>query len=316
MEPIPGLRLIAMDSCIYNSSNKNNPGQTVNLSNYTLSITGGTFSPATLSWIQNQIINAKANGKTIIGMMHHGIVPHFSEQPVFFPDFVLQNYAAVGTTLSSLGLNVVFTGHFHAQNISKATYNSNTLLDIETGSLVTYPIPIRSIKLILNRDEFEITTSRVTSTASFLPYTWNGVTYPNFQSYALGFLTNVLPGLFATQLADLLTPQYGSAVAASLSTQIAAMPVSTGGPTIAQLYTAAMIAHYQGDYTPSSQTQSIYTALATSTMPTYGPLLQELSRLLESLGNMNNLPRLGDNNLNVNFKTATLDSLTSWNTAI
>lgn len=310
VEPVPNLRIIAMDSCVYNSSNKNISGITVNLNNYPSSITRGSFSDNTLKWIKSQIQDATFKGKAIIGMMHHGIVPHFSVQPTFFPDFVLQNYAQVGQTFSSLGLEVVFTGHFHAQNISQATYGSNTLLDIETGSLVTYPIPIRYVELTPDKNRFKITTSRVTSTASSLSPAWDGKTYANFQNYAKGFLADLIPNLFVQEFAALLTtstsPVYNSSLSLAQATvmaqQFAQMPVNSGGPNLSQLFTAAMIAHYAGDYKPDAQTQSIYNALATSTDPKYGTYLKILGQFLESVGNMDNPVRLGDNDLNFNLK--------------
>ena len=59
--------------------------------------------------------------------------------------------------LAEYGVRVVFTGHFHAQNIAGVWWSSgqpkNTppstrfLYDIETGSLVSYPCPYRLVHL-------------------------------------------------------------------------------------------------------------------------------------------------------------------------
>ena len=45
-------------------------------------------------------------------------------------------------------MQYVFTGHMHANDIASiTTENGNTLYDIETGSVVTYPSPARSVTI-------------------------------------------------------------------------------------------------------------------------------------------------------------------------
>ena len=283
VEPVSGLRIVIMDSCKYAANNS-------------APVTSGALSDSRLSWIKTQIQVATARGKTIIAMMHHGIVPHFSAQPVFFSDYVLDNYSQVGETLSSLGLKVVFTGHFHAQNISKATFGSNTLMDIETGSLVTYPIPYRFIQLTPDRTKFKITSSKVTSTD-----------YPiaplSFQDYAKNFTAGNMKDLIVSQFAAIIvssSPSTSLAQATAMAAGFAAKQVSTN-LTVSDLFVNAMLAHYAGDVNPDAQTKYIYQSMATSTADQFTPML---GRFLVSIGAR---PALGgDNNLNVNFTTANL----------
>ena len=51
--------------------------------------------------------------------------------------------------LSTLGVSLVFTGHFHAQDITRRTFDNGrrTLYDIETGSTVTAPCPYRRVAI-------------------------------------------------------------------------------------------------------------------------------------------------------------------------
>lgn len=45
-------------------------------------------------------------------------------------------------------MNVVFTGHYHAQDITMERWDDETFIfDVETGSFVTYPCPLREVKI-------------------------------------------------------------------------------------------------------------------------------------------------------------------------
>jgi len=309
VEPYPGLRLIAMDDCLYTADNKNIPNTPVNLDNHAWSMSGGAFSDNTLNWIKSQIQEATSQGIPIIGMMHHSIVPHFSLEPTTSSTLIVENYATVGRALSRLGLKVVFTGHLHAQSISEATYDANTLIDIETGSLVTYPLPIRFVQLTPAKNKLIITTSVVTNSASPLDPALDGNNYPNLQSYAKGFLAELLPNTFVSHFSTLFRTSLSlannhplsAATATDLAHHLAQMPATAGGPTLDQLFTEAMIANCHGDYTPDAHTQSIYTSLATSTDPTYGPYLSLVGQYLCSIGQMDSPALLGDNNLTLTF---------------
>ncbi|MGI6222730.1 MAG: metallophosphoesterase family protein [Prevotella sp.] len=138
----PHLRLIAIDGCKYeeNDFDKNT------------CVTSGRIKPSTLRFIREQAADAKKAGCKVIAMMHHGVVPHFADQQVLFPEYLVDNYPAVGKMLHDSGVNVVFTGHFHSQDISR----DSTVTDVETGSTVSYPHPYRVIGM--NADKMTITT--------------------------------------------------------------------------------------------------------------------------------------------------------------
>ncbi len=134
VEPVKGLRIIAIDACMYN----NNLGQQT---------TSGEIQAKTLSWIEKQLKDAKSKGITVFGMMHHGLVQHFSVQSVLYGDFLVKDWQRMADKLADLGLKAVFTGHYHAQDISKyVSKKGNVIFDIETGSLVTYPNPYRMVE--------------------------------------------------------------------------------------------------------------------------------------------------------------------------
>ena len=98
VEPSAWLRIIAMDSCVYGSNYDSHH-----------SFTGGFFPADTLEWIKNQIIEAKNQGKIVIGMMHHGIVEHFDLQDELFEEYVINDWKKVAAEFADLGMHMIFT---------------------------------------------------------------------------------------------------------------------------------------------------------------------------------------------------------------
>jgi hypothetical protein len=87
-------------------------------------------------------------GKTVFGMMHHGLVEHFKDQHSTFPGFLVDNYDDVADQLMRAGLKIMFTGHFHATDIVKKTMGNRFLYDVETGSTIVYPCSYRVISYV------------------------------------------------------------------------------------------------------------------------------------------------------------------------
>jgi predicted MPP superfamily phosphohydrolase len=115
-----------------------------------------------LNWIKNQIEKCKADKKTPIGLTHIPLTEHFK---IGIPELklsnnVIENYVEVSEFLCSAGLNYIFTGHMHSQDIAVIeSENGNTLYDIQTASLTNYPLAYREI--ILYRKNIEIKTLNV-----------------------------------------------------------------------------------------------------------------------------------------------------------
>ena len=208
-EPIPGLWLFAMDPTRWRD-NVAGGSETV----------GGRFLPQTVAWIKAQLAAAKAGGKVVVGAMHHGIVEHFGGQSTnpISTDYVVAGFDSLGALFATQGMRVVFTGHFHANDIASRTFAAGTLTDIETGSLVTSPSPFRT-GVVSSRGTLSVATSRIGRI--------DGMS--DFPTWSANFLRTGM-----TQLSFLtLTTQFGvdSATAATLA------PIST----------AAYASHYAGD---------------------------------------------------------------------
>lgn len=137
VEPLKGLTIVAMDSSIYENNLK-----------YGCARVNGSFSAKRFSWIRERIKEARSSGNTVIGLTHHGIVKHFSCQDELFKESLVRDWKKIAGELADLGMELVFSGHFHAQSISMITTGKgNSIYDVETGSLTTYPSPYRLMTL-------------------------------------------------------------------------------------------------------------------------------------------------------------------------
>jgi 3',5'-cyclic AMP phosphodiesterase CpdA len=207
VEPIDGLWLFALDACCYR---ENAQGQHP--------VTGGKFSSETLIWIENELDKAAENGKSVVGFMHHGILEHYKKQSKFFEDYVIEDFKPVSKMFAEKGMNLVFTGHYHAQDIVKKEFpGKKVLYDIETGSLVTYPCPVREIKLSENR--MEISSHYIKSIETMTE---------DFEKYSRDYVWSGIDGIARKAL---ISYKLNEEEAAMLSGQVA----------------DAFIAHYAGD---------------------------------------------------------------------
>ena len=219
VQPLDELWIIGMDDCDYDNNLSNN-----------YSVTRGRFKSKTYEWIKTRISEGVSKGKMVFGIVHHNLIEHFIGQKEFFSPYVIDNHATIQSEFASLGLKLVFTGHFHAQDVVKHQNNSNFLFEIETGSLVTWPSPFRIMELTSNKF-FKIQSDRITN----INYDTNGFT---FQEYAKNILEDGMPDLIKTSLIN----DY------SIS--------ETNADIVAPLMTEAILAHYAGDESASLETQN------------------------------------------------------------
>ena len=138
LEPEKGLWLLGLDSCKWK---ENKP--------LAHPLIGGAFSASTLAWIESQLILAKKEKKAVLVFMHHGIMEHYPANEKFYGQYIVDNSETVSKLLAAYGVRLVFTGHFHAQDVTKKEFkdSGDFIFDIETGSLVTAPCPYRVVEL-------------------------------------------------------------------------------------------------------------------------------------------------------------------------
>ncbi len=183
--------------------------------------TAGSIKAATLIWIESVLADAETAGKEVIAIMHHGILEHYNYHGDFFADYMVEDWENVSEQLADAGLKVVFTGHSHAQDITKkVTKNGNVITDVQTGSLVTYPSPYRVVE-ICDNGSLKINGGKLEEV--------EGVS-DDFQDYALTYLNNGFPDLVKYMLMG--APLY-------ISEEVA--------ETLKMPFTRAYFAHYGGD---------------------------------------------------------------------
>ncbi len=169
-EPIKGLWILGMDACQYDI---NKPGH--------YPITGGIFKPQTYKWIMEILEKAKIEHKSVIAFMHHGIIEHFILENTEFPEYLVKGYDTISAHWADIGLKVVFTGHFHANDISRInTDKGNFLYNVETGSTITYPCPYRIV--YLKDSVMEIRTKHITT----INFDTHGKSFPEYAEESLG----------------------------------------------------------------------------------------------------------------------------------
>ena len=114
----------------------------------TTSITSGRILPETMVWALDILREAKEKGIAVLGMMHHGLVEHLPYQAAFFPHYLVDEWEKNADLLADAGLKVMFTGHFHANDITLRTSSAgNVIYDVETASLAQYPFAYRLMTL-------------------------------------------------------------------------------------------------------------------------------------------------------------------------
>ena len=189
-EPIAGLRVIAIDACRYDDNKHISRGDEKDHC-----VTEGKIKPGTMQWIKKQADLAQNEGKQIIAMVHHNVVEHFDFQGDISAPYLLENFKEVQQNFMNAGIQVVFTGHFHANDIAK-TYDAsgNFLYDVETGSPVTYPCPYRIIEY-RNDNQLMISTKFIEK----IDYDLKG---ENFQAYARRIIKESIPSVLSSLISE------------------------------------------------------------------------------------------------------------------
>ena len=146
-EPADGLWLLAIDACRYR---ENEPGKG--------EIVSGKISQKTADWIAGVLKAADNGNKAVIAIQHHGIVEHWKGQSKLHPNYLINDYKNYGKFLASWNVRLAFTGHYHAQDITRGDFDGKFLYDAETGSLATAPCPVRFVTIKNNAVEIQSET--------------------------------------------------------------------------------------------------------------------------------------------------------------
>ena len=124
-----------------------------------------SFSGATtetVRWYMDQIEKAHEAGDYIFVMSHHPVLPPSPVYPLFSEKDMIFNHDAVARRFADAGVDLIFTGHTHMQHINQiTTEKGNVFYEVNTGSVVGYPNPIR--KVTFTPGKAEIVTEHIDS---------------------------------------------------------------------------------------------------------------------------------------------------------
>ena len=162
-EPLHGVVVIAIDSNMDDKNTLYSRGDSTNTYH-----SGGRIKPETLQWIVDKAKEAHSQGKSVIAMMHHHLVPHFDQQERLFANYIVADHTNAARQLIEAGIHTIFTGHLHVTDA--ATYYNNdrtdSIVDIGTGSAICYPFAVRVVTLDDENNALDIDTRWLTSVPS------------------------------------------------------------------------------------------------------------------------------------------------------
>lgn len=223
-EPVPGVWLLAIDSCKYDESLR-----------YGSNVISGRIRPETMAWVELKLQQARTHGKRVIAFMHHGLNQHFIGQNEQFSEYLVDNWPAVSTQLAQAGLKVIFTGHYHSQDaaylVGETLQTVSELCDVQTASLVQFPCAFRIVTLDTTNTlhiESRLVT-RINADTGRMP----------LQQYAENFIRARLPALVARQLAARF--------------QLSEADAAKAAPVVVN----ALIANYVGDEAPAPEARAM-----------------------------------------------------------
>lgn len=97
---------------------------------------GGQLKPETLKWIERCAKLAQDNDARLLAVMHHSLLDH---SRLVHEDYTISNSADVRKLFLKNGIEIVFTGHVHLQDIKTVQESDGAIYDIATASLLVYP---------------------------------------------------------------------------------------------------------------------------------------------------------------------------------
>ncbi len=176
-------RLIAIDSQLYSADNTD--------AGLDEQETAGQVSDALLQWTLDECAKAEADGKTIIGMTHTNVVPHFETEADLFDNFVLRKWEKFADAVADAGMHYIITGHVHMQDVaSYVSDNGETITDIVTTSLLSYPNQFRTVSMSASANGDIELSYKTHDVDEYVPVHINGVAQPTpfkYQTWAYNF---------------------------------------------------------------------------------------------------------------------------------
>lgn len=157
------------------------------------------FTEEHFQWIEAQIRQAAADGRVLIAMEHHLLLP--SVHPLLTGGCCVGDREEVVRRLLRAGLRYVFVGHSHIQFVSRFTdEEGRTLTQVNVGSLCGYPAPICRVTVANGRVRF--------FTEHLQSFVWKGQAVqaqPYLAGHALQMIDRLLESPNQKEFTDRLT---------------------------------------------------------------------------------------------------------------
>lgn len=137
VKPFEDLLLVMIDTNKYiNDVSRSNP------------TTSGKLRPKTSDWLETVFTKASQEGLKVIPVMHHNLIHHNAK---INQGFTIDKSEEVQEFFGKHGVEVVLTGHIHAQDIASIDYQGRKIYDIATGSFASLSNSIGELKLANNQ---------------------------------------------------------------------------------------------------------------------------------------------------------------------
>lgn len=99
----------------------------------------GSLEPSTQQWIVEQARQASADGRRVIAMMHHHMVPHFHMEDTLAAPYMVDGAKQLCQRLIEADVHLIFTGHLHISDISQTSTRQGDMVEVATAAAVGYP---------------------------------------------------------------------------------------------------------------------------------------------------------------------------------
>lgn len=158
----------------------------------------GSIGDTTMKWLLDETDKAHENGKQVVVVQHHNVMEHYDGKSSLQKENVLENYEEVADKMLRNGIHLVFSGHAHIPDIAQYRENLeagvDSLVEVETGSLLTYPNGWRIIKVNGNFKKWDISTQYVKSIPSLADV--NKVSYKLYEDALPDIMKNHIDAFY------------------------------------------------------------------------------------------------------------------------
>lgn len=151
-----GLTVIGLDTASYSSD--------VTADHINTNEVEGQIVWPLIQWTLGKIQEGKKREDIVVILAHHGFIPHLDHQDMKIGGLIKtwdfkypQNNKTPAEAFADAGVEYIFTGHLHTNDISKLdTKEGNRIFDIETGSIVDFPSTMRTAVVTNMKGEYDI----------------------------------------------------------------------------------------------------------------------------------------------------------------